>query len=188
MTPFFAFCFRQLALDIVQVQNSTFGSGTASEHQMLQLWIKNALGTDAISTRFACRWERVSSMYQVQSVNGLWAFGRGSGMGNYEIGLQEDADLLSNGNEQHAALAVKYSGDVHAYLICPTLLEVKAKQNTWRYPSPSLMLGAGVYNVDVILRARGGRTSLVRLKVQNPGSDGPLSCEITSHRSLPYIK
>ena len=160
-----------------EIPRKTFAPQTAAEYDMLQLWVSNGIGSDALGVRCQTRWTVESSMLNVQTEHGLWLAVKHQDMDNFEDGAFEEVDLLGNGGIQHIGLAVKYLSDNDAYVVTPVgYHRLLHETHTWRFPRT--VIAPGSHILDVNFRAQKGRKATLRLKVTNPGIGGRLSGEL----------
>jgi len=171
--------FRQLVFEVQELRVARFAPGTPHEYRMLQVWIRNALPVDARGVRFQTRWVLESSLLNVRTEHGLWLQVLNPDMANFSLGATTEIDLMSNGAPQHVGVAVKYDDDEEAYIVTPVgHHRLRFETRTWKHIPAALR--PGVYNVDLLFLARGGKKTSIRLKVTNSGRGGGLGYELLS--------
>ena len=180
--PVVARLLGRLAIDVVEARNSQFVPGSQFEYRMLQLWLRNAIRSDAYNVVCQCEWRREGSDLNVQTVNGVWFEVFGAGMADIRLGRQPTTNLMSNGEEQHLGLVVKYDQDSLAYLVTPASETFFFSHHHWRHAGSEL--DPGSYRVTIACQSAGGNKTRIGLRVVNPGPNAPLAVEVLTHHSV----
>jgi hypothetical protein len=145
-------------------------------YAMVQLWLANASSQDAKQVTARLHWRRRhGSSFQQEERPGLWLRKVGSEMASH-TGPTERIALRSNGEEEHLGLLAKVRDHPDAYIVAPG--SYHAGPQFPNYQHPSFRLPPGEYDVDVALRARGGKTQTIKLLVVQPGVGGDPSAAL----------
>ena len=163
---------RRLVVHVHQIRGQLFASQTTNEYTVWSVWVSNGGGEDAPDVRFQTRWTTDSDLLNVETDRGLWLGAETPPTGQTADASRETVDLNSQGVMRYLGIAVKYTGDDHAYVVSPETLHRFSEDTTWRWPSQAI--GPGLHLVDIALRSADGAAALVRLKIMNPGRDAPL--------------
>ncbi len=134
---------------------------------MTQVWVINMTRKDILDTRCTIRWKRRGAgAFEERKVNGIWCKNLATGLKSYPEGVEEQTTLPSNGDTRHLGLVAKsaFTGNVH--LVCTATYYAGQYPN---YEHPDYVLDPGVYDVDLVFDATGGRRGHLGLEVSHEG-------------------
>jgi hypothetical protein len=138
-------------------------------YRMTVVVLANARGVDVRDARCQVRWRRVSRSDLHQRVlHGLWSRKIASGLVSAS-GVEEQTDLPGNGDTRHLGLCVRHpSGRV--FPVCTETYHAGPQHPN--YGVKEHEIEAGLYHVDVLIRAAGGKRGAAKLLVHHEGVHG----------------
>ena len=159
-----------IALRVETCRKDFKDSNSNVVYTMTQAWLANATRIDVHGARATIEWKRRGGhRFDGWRVHGIWCKKLASGLASYPEGIEEQTSLLSNGDDRHLGLAARNSQTGQTYLVCT--------ETYWEhtnYEHAAMLLQPGIYDVDVLIEAQGGRTAFVELEIQHGGGTSAL--------------
>ena len=159
--------FGSIALAYEPCRKDFRGGDGGVVYTMTQAWISNGTRVDVDDARTTLMWRRRGGgPFDGWKVYGIWCKKTASGLASYPQGVEEQTDLPSNRDTRHLGLAAKSASTGETHLVCTQTYYAPSHPN---YEHPDYLLPAGIYDIDIEVVGRGGKTGLLHLEAQYGG-------------------